>query len=148
MNPTIKALRAIGTEFAWRIYKPLLILVGSIIIVLVGISIWLTTISAWWWILCILFFIILLVAAFIFTAIGMLISTIRPAQNKAQAMQVKKFVDTIQTVADVASTPKSVILFRIIRDLISKREDSYTRRISSETLAMQHDFRDIIDSYK
>jgi len=148
MNPTIKALRAIGTEFAWRIYTPLLIIVGSVSIVLVGISIWLTTLSAWWWILCILFFILLLIAAAIFTTVGMLIRTIRPAQNKTQSMQVKKFVDKIQTVADVASTPKSVILFRIVRDLISKREDSYTRRISSETLAMQHDLRDIIASFK
>ena len=61
---------------------------------------------------------------------------------------MSSFVDKIQSLADIAGTPKIVILFRITKDLVTKKEDSYTRRISSETLSMQHDLRDIISSFK
>jgi len=148
MNPTIKALRAIGSEFAWRIYFPIVITVIIAAVLLIALNIWLVTMSAWWWILFVLLLIAILVAATLFLIVGILIRTVRPSQNTTQAGQVRRFVDKIQNVADVAGTPKVVILFRITKDLLSKNEESYTRRISSETLSMQTDLRDIIASFK
>lgn len=147
MNPTIKALLAIGSAFAWRIYLPIVIITSVSALLLIGLSIWLVTISAWWWILLILILIAVFISATILFIVGILIQTVRPLQSKAQKNEVGRFVDKIQSVADVAGTPKFVILFRITRDLVSKKEDSYTRRISSETLSMQHDLRDIVDGF-
>ncbi|MBC7564749.1 hypothetical protein H7100_00740 [Candidatus Saccharibacteria bacterium] len=148
MNPTIKALLAIGSAFAWRIYLPILVITSISAIIVVGLSIWLVTMSAWWWILLILILIAVFISAAILFIIGILIQTVRPHQGTIQKHEVERFVDKIQAIADVAGTPKIVILFRITRDLVSKKEDSYTRRISSETLSMQHDLRDIVDGFK
>jgi len=148
MNPTIKALRAIGSAFAWRIYVPILIVTSIVAIILIGLNVWLITVSAWWWILFVLVIIAALIAAAVLVVLGFLIMTVQPKQTSSQRGDVGRFVDKIQNLADIAGTPKAVILFRISRDLVSKREDSYTRRISSETLSMQRDLRDIIDSFK
>jgi len=148
MNPTIKALRAIGSTFAWRIFIPIVIITTIVTLLLIGLNIWLVTLSPWWWILFAIIIALALIAATLFIVIGILIKTVQPTQSAAQKREVERFVDKIQNVADVAGTPKALILFRITRDLISRKEDSYTRRISSETLSMQHDLRDIIDGYK
>jgi len=148
MNPTIKALRSIGSEFAQRIYVPIFITVEIVAVILIALNIWLVTISPWWWILFAFFIFGTLIATAILVAIGLLIKTVRPLQDKTQSKQVSSFVDKIQSLADIAGTPKIVILFRITKDLVTKKEDSYTRRISSETLSMQHDLRDIISSFK
>jgi len=148
MSPTIQALRSIGSEFAQRIYVPIFVTIGIVAIILISLNIWLVTISPWWWILFAFFILGTLVATTILIAIGLLIKAVRPAQNKTQTKQVRAFVDKLQSLADVAGTPKIVILFRITKDLVTKNEDSYTRRISSETLSMQHDLRDIIASFK
>jgi len=148
MSPTIQALRSIGSEFAQRIYVPILITVGIVAIILIGLNIWLVTISPWWWILLAFFILGTLVATSAFIAIGLLIKAVRPLQNKTQRKQVRAFVDKLQNIADVAGTPKIVLLFRITKDLLTKKEDSYTHRISTETLSMQDDLRDIISSFK
>ena len=148
MNPTIKALRSIGSEFAQRIYVPIFITVEIVAVILIALNVWLVTISPWWWILFAFFILGTLIATTILVAIGLLIKTVRPLQDKTQSKQVSAFVDKIQSLADIAGTPKIVILFRITNDLVTKKEDSYTRRISSETLSMQHDLRDIISSFK
>lgn len=148
MNPLFSAIRAIGVEFARRIYQPITITVGIIAILLIALSLWLVTISDWWWIL----FAIILIATFVVTgvlvAIGLLLHAIRPQQSKAQVTNIKQFVDKIQNLTDVAGTPKFVILFYIVRDVVGKNKNGYIKRISSETLSMQHDFRDITDSFK
>lgn len=148
MNPTIKALRAIGSEFAWRIYMPILIITAIITGVFIALNIWLVTLSAWWWLLFIPGLVMAFIVVIIMCAAGVLIRTVRPLQNTKLKHEVNRFVDKIQNLADTAGTPKAFILFRITRDLVSKNEDSYTRRISSETLSMQHDLRDIIDGFK
>ena len=148
MNPTIKALRAIGSTFAWRIFIQIVIITAIVALLLIGLNIWLVTLSPWWWILFAIIVALSLIAATLFIVIGILIKTVQPSQSTAQKREVERFVDKIQNVADVVGTPKALILFRITRDLISRKEGSYTRRISSETLSMQHDLRDIIDGFK
>ena len=148
MNPTIKALRSIGSEFAKRIYIPITVVVATIAFVFIILDIWLVTISPWWWILFGFVIFATLVAAVILIVVGLLIKVVRPTQNRDQARQVTLFVDKLQNVADIAGTPKIVLLFRITKDLVTKNENGYTHRISSETLSMQHDLRGIIASFK
>jgi hypothetical protein len=148
MNPILKTIRAVGAEFAGRIYKPLAITFGSIFAVLFAASIWLVTLNAWWWILLILVVVLMFIAAALFAIAGVLLRFVRPDQTKMQTTAVKSFVDKIQSLSDVAGTPKVVILFHIVRDLVTKNKNGYVRRISSETLSMQHDFRDITKSFE
>jgi len=148
MNPTIKAIRAIGSEFALRIFKPIVIIFIIVAVILLAGSVFLTTFSGWWWILFALVLFVALIGSTVCIIIGVILSTVKPLQSKIQMSQVKSFVDKIQNLTDVAGTPKPIILFRVVRDVISKREDSYTRRISSETLSMRNDLQDIISSYK
>lgn len=148
MNPILKTIRAIGAEFAARIYTPVAITVSIIFAVLVAVSIWLVTVNPWWWLLFIFVIVLLLVVVALLVVAGVLLRFIRPDQTKAQTTAVKSFVDKIQSLSDVAGTPKFVILFRIVRDLITKNKNGYVRRISSETLSMQHDFRDITKSFE
>jgi hypothetical protein len=148
MNPTIKAIRAIGSEFALRIFKPIVIIFVVSAAVLLGVNVYLITLSVWWWILFVLLLLLTLLGSTIAIIIGIVIATVKPAQTKGQTTSIKSFVDKIENLRDVAGTPKPVILFRVVRDIVSKRDDSYTKRISSETLSMQSDLRDIISSFK
>ena len=53
MNPLFLAIRAISSEFARRIYLPLVWVAGSVLALVVIIASWLVTMSAWWLILLI-----------------------------------------------------------------------------------------------
>lgn len=147
MNQTFLALRAIGSEFAWRLYLPVVIITGIVMALSIALSIWLTTLNGWWGILFALIIIAVLIVAVILVIVGILVRAIRPRQSKTQTTSIKKFVDTVQSLAEVSGTPKFVILFYIVRDMASKNKNGYVRKISSETLSMQHDFRDICDGF-
>ena len=147
MNPTISAIRSIGSEFAQRLYTPIAVIAVVIGLLLLSGSIFLTTISSWWWILVTLLIIATVIVTVILVAVGLLIQTLRPAQTKEQAIKVRAFVDKIQNLADLTGTPKAVILFRIVKDMTTKGKTGYLQGLYGDTVSMRSEFRDITDSF-
>ena len=146
MNPFVLTIRAIGTEFAMRLYIPVVIIAG-IVIALLGLGTWwLTTLSAWWWLLFIPLIIFSSVVIGVAFVIFSLIRFVRPPQTKAQKQAVKAFNNRLQEVAEIAATPKFIILFHVIRSISAPSKDTYLSKLAqnkelvSDLRAIQRSF--------
>lgn len=150
MNSLILALRAIGTNLAMRLFVPVVVVLGVILGLLVAGNALLTTYSGWWWLLFIPLVILCSIAAAVTAVIWMLIRYVRPSQTKAQKQAVSRFVDKMQGVTEVASTPKSIILFRVVRSIAAPNKDRYlahlveNKELVKDFRNVQHTFDDII----
>lgn len=150
MNSFILTVRAIGAALALRLAVPVIIITVIWFAVFFGGTLWLTTLSGWWWLLMIpltSLFCIALGVGFVFF---MLIRHVQPQQTTAQKRAVKEFVDKMQHVAEIAGTPKFLILIRVVRSIAAPTKDTYLsdilqdRQLVSDFKALQRSFRDDI----
>ncbi len=141
------AIRAIGTEFGQRIYIPVVSIIAGVLVAVIGVLIWLVTLSGWWWFL--LAPIIILTLIFIFTAViaGVILKLLKPTQTKHQRQLVRQFVDTIQNASETIQTPRFVILFRLVKDVVRPSEQSYIRQLSTSAVSLKAGLQEIIDSF-
>ncbi len=148
MKPTVIVIRAIGVEFAKRALRPLVIVGAAIVAVLVGIGGWLTTINAWWWFLEA----VLLMAAVLFVVLVAIVWTAirvaNPDQTKTQRQAVKRYVDTLQRVAENLQTPQLVILYRVVRDVIQPRQGGFIETVSRDSKSLSPDFIKLLDQFR
>lgn len=148
MKPTVLAIRAIGAEFANRIY---VIVAGIAIVALVsslGLAIWLTTLSDWWWLLVMALIIVSSVAIGVLVVVKLVIRSVTPAQNTHQRTLVKAFVDKLQRLSDTVQTPKHILLFQVVRDIAAPRDNGFIATLSSETTSLRHDFIALSQTFK
>jgi NADH:ubiquinone oxidoreductase subunit 6 (subunit J) len=143
MTPTITAIRAIGADFARRLYYPVAITSAVILALLITAVFLLGTLSQWWLLLLIPVVILLCVAFGVFAIVWLVIRTVRPIQTKAQRLAVKAFVDKLQRVSDTVQTPKFILLFRIVRDIAAPRQDGFIGSIADDTTSLKRDFREL-----
>lgn len=148
LSPLILAVRAIATEFANRIYLPVVVIAGSILFVLLILFIWLVTLSGWWWFGLVPVIFVSIIFTILATITGFLIYLLKPSQSKTQKRKVKSFVDGIQKSAEAVQTPKFLLLIRLIKDVVMPGSRSYVRELASTATDMKADLQDIIDSFK
>lgn len=147
MNSSLLAIRAIASEFANRIYKPVGIIVAIASLLLIVVMIWLITVSAWWWLLAVPVFVLVIIALLLITAAGIVIRLVSPKPTKAQKAQVSNFVDKLQRLSEITATPKAFILFRSIKDVISPSKYGYVQSIVTDSTSLQRDFKEILVSF-
>lgn len=148
MKPSVLAIRSLGAEFATRLYLPVLITVAISAVGLLGISIWLATLSPWWLILVGIVLLLTIIAGVVLTIGWLVIKTVSPNQTKNQKQQAKAMVDKIQGVAEVTMTPKSVLLFRVMRDVIAPSQQGFISSVSHDTVSLTKDFSALRDTFK
>lgn len=148
MKASFLVIRSIGAEFAHRLYFPIAVTVMVILFCLVGVSVWLTTLSSWWWVLCIVLIILTVIIGVVFAVIAIIIHAVAPVRSRIQKTQTKAFVDKLQRVSDVVQTPKIVLLFRIVRDIIWPRKNGFITSLSSDTTSLKKDFVELRDTFK
>lgn len=146
MKPFVLALRAIGAEFATRLFIPVVSIAAIIMALVAGGIWWLTTLSQWWWLLFIpvtsLFCILVGVGFVVFS----LIRYIRPPQTNTQKKAVKQFVNRLQTIAEVTGTPKFIVLYRVVQSIAAPSKDAYlfdlieNRTLITEFTELQRSF--------
>ena len=142
MNAFVLALRAVGAHIFMRIYIPVVVGAGIILALLAAGALWLTTLSAWWWLLFIPITSIFCIASAIAVVMFLLIRFVTPEQTKSQKRAVKNFSDKLQNIADIAGTPKIIILFRVARSVAAPSKESYLADlISNKDLVKE--FRDL-----
>jgi len=147
MSPYLQAIRAIAREFLVRILKPIFIIAIIVSVCVLALSIWLTTFSGLWWILVtILIIAIILVTVVSIVAWGIL-NLIAPRQSKAQAQQVRAFVDKLQRIADVTATPKIVLLFRLLKDGFAPSKQGFVVSMSQDVTSLKRDFTTLKDTF-
>lgn len=147
MNSLALTIRAIGTEFAMRLYIPIVV-AASLIIILLGMGAWwLTTFSAWWWLLFVPLILLSSVAIGIAFVVFSLIRFVRPTQTKAQKQAVRTFTNRLQEVAEIVATPKFLIFFHVVRSISAPSKDTYlTNLVQNKELV--GDFRAIQRSFE
>lgn len=147
MKPTIQATRSVAAEFANRLFLPVLLIGGIGSVVFLAGSIYLVTLSAWWVILLVLVSIIVVFLAGVLTISWFFIRMVSPDQNKTQKKMTKEFVDKLQRVAEVAATPKFVLFFQVMRDVVNPRQDGFIITASSDASSLKSDFSNLRDSF-
>lgn len=147
MQPIILTIRSIASEFFYRLYFPVLITFAIIFAILFTLTIWLITISGWWWILFAVVFLWFIIAVVLFVAAGLIIKQLTPFRTKEQKQQTKAIVDKMQRAAEVTSTPKFIILFRIVQDSLRPNERGYLSSLADETMSLRKDFADLKRSF-
>ncbi len=147
MKSYVLSIRAIGSEFARRLWMQFLPIFLVTAAALIALQLWLASLSSWWWLLVIpisIFIGVGLVVGFVFR---MLISYVRPVQTKEQAITVRHFVDKLQFVNEITGTPKIIILFRVIRSIAAPSSDSFLKDIV-ETKKLRADFQSITHGFE
>lgn len=147
MKPSVLAVRSIASEFAFRIYWPVLIILAVIAAVLVGLMVWLIVMSTWWLLLAIPVFIIILAGAVALFVGFVVLKVIAPDQTKQQKKLVKGFVDRIQRLSEITQTPKFILLFRAIRDAISPGRGGLIESVISDTASLTKDYKEIVAAF-
>jgi MFS family permease len=140
MKDLVLVLRAIGVEFAKRIYVPVTIIAAIVAVIMVAGVILLTTLSGWWWILAILVFIGVIIMGIILTVVAVILKLANPRQTSIQKKGVKSFVDKLQNLSEITQTPKFILLFYVVRDIVSRREDGFVKTTIRHTLSLRQDF--------
>lgn len=148
ISPLLLSIRAIASEFASRIYIPIVWTVAIILFVFIAIAIWLVTLSAWWSVLLVVLLIVVTVFTIAAIAIGLLISLLKPPQSKTQKQKIKAFVDALQGSSEVIQTPKFFILFRLIKDTVAPTDKGFVKELSSNAATLRTGFQDIVTSFK
>jgi uncharacterized membrane protein len=148
IKPSILAIRSIGAEFANRIYTIVAVAACIISAGLLGLSIWLTTFSGWWWVLVSLLIIAVSVVVGILGIVKLIIRYVRPAQSPLQKKQTKAFVDKLQRLSEVAQTPKFILLFQIVRDIATPRENGFIASLGNNTSSLKHEFVALVQTFK
>lgn len=143
MQPLILTVRAVGSEFVRRALKPLIIVIPLVLTGLLSLGAWLITRSAWWWLLEAVLIMATIVIFVAYLLVQALIKTIEPVQNREQRQGVRSFVDKLERTAENLQTPQPVILYRIVRDIVKKRQgsDSFITAMARDSRELAPDFR-------
>lgn len=144
MQPTILAIRAIGSEFARRMFYPVVITSGIAAVVLIGGAIWLMTLSAWWGLLLFALVSALCIGIAVATVVFLTIRTVTPAQNPVQKKAVKAFVGKLQLLSETVGTPKFILLFRIVKDVAAPRADGFIGTLTGTSATIKKDYTALV----
>lgn len=148
MKSTILAIRAIGAEFANRLYTVVTLITITALVLLLGLVSWLTTFSDWWWLLFAILIIVTCVAIGVLVIVKLIIRFVTPAQNAYQRSHVKAFVGKLERLSEAAQTPKHLLLFQIVRDIVTPRDNGFIATLSSDTTSLRHDFNALSQTFK
>jgi len=147
MKPSIQVIRAVGAQFANRVFVPVLIISTSLVVCIVALVAWLTTLSQWWWLLGVPVVMGICVLAGVLAITKLVINTVTPSQTKQQKKAIGLFVDKIQRLSETTQTPKFVLLFRIVRDIAAATEKGYIGELARDTLSLKRDYTELIRQF-
>lgn len=141
-----QAIRAIGSEFASRLWRSALFLTVGVGVILVPLFAWLISLSAWWWVLAFPLIIAFSVTSALLVIFFLLIRYVRPQLSTDQSAQVGDFVNKLQRIQELSGTPKFIILFRTIRSIAAPRSEPYLKELF-ETKSLRRDFMTIAKTF-
>jgi hypothetical protein len=140
MQTKFSLIRAIGVEFVSRKLKSLLLVVGVGLTIVLLLAIWLTTVNIWWWLLLVPVIVVVCAAVTIYVALRLIITVLSPILTKPQRTAVSDFVDKLERVTDNLQTPMFIIIFRVLRDVVLKRRQTYMLDVVNDSTTLHSDF--------
>lgn len=148
MQPTIQAVRAIAGRFALQVYVPITVIISVVVVGLIMLSVWFTTLSAWWWLLFGVVVLLGLIVGLVLLFVWVIISVVTPPQTVSVKRKVKSFVEKISHLSEVMQTPKFILLFRLVRDTLRPRKNSYIASVSNASKTLREDFEAVIEAFR
>jgi len=148
LSPILLAVRAVSAEFAQRLFLPVVFIVGGALLILLIVAIWLVTLSAWWWLLLAPLILITVIAIFAAALTRVAIVFLRPYQTIEQRRTVRGFVDALQEGSETIQTPKFMLLFFVVRDVLFPSKQSYISKVSSNAVSLQRGLKETIASFQ
>ncbi len=119
MDATFFAVRAVTSEYAQQLLRPVLVVGCGIYGVLLAVVALLAfQISQWWWLLAIVPSLLFLIALAIWLGIFIGARRLSPPLNAAQRKATKRVVKQTSKVAEQLGTPRGILLYRIAKDVI------------------------------
>lgn len=140
MKTQINLIRAIGSEFAGRKLRLILLIFGIITLIALLAMGWLITLSIWWWLLAVPVMVMTLLGLMVGIMASILVKLLRPVLTKSQAAGVKKFVDKLERVAENIQTPMFMIVFRVMRDIIRPGKKTFIQTVTHDSTTLHKDF--------
>lgn len=147
MNAVFLAVRAIGAEFARQLWVWCLTISLIVSALFIALLMWLTSLSVWWWLLALPIGVGISVVAALLTVFFLLIRYVRPPLNASQKKNIKAFVSQLQFVSEFTSTPKFLLLSRVVRSIAAPKSNRYLQDIF-ETKNLKKDFQAIVHSFR
>lgn len=146
MNSTVLAIRAITALYVKRLLLPILLIGIGVYVVIIGLVAWIAAISSgWWWLLAILPTVFIVVGLIIWSIARLIVMRVAPPMNKRQTAATKQFIKRIDRVAEHVGTPKFVIIYRVVKDIIVRPTSSktYIGEIANEPGEMRREFESL-----
>ena len=146
MDKTVLAIRAISSEYAKRWLLPFLCIgIGAYVVIMILIGWIATVVNSWWWLLAVVPTFVFLIALTVWIIVRIIAARISPPLTKAQKKAAQKFNKRIDAVAERIATPKFVVLYRIIKDVVVRPTSSKTfiGEITQEPGEMRRAFDDL-----
>lgn len=150
MNATLLAIRAITSEYAKQLLIPILWIGLGIYALVIALVVWIATaVSPWWSLLGIVPTLLIIVGLLLWVIVWSLARQLSPPLSKRQRTATKKFVTHIGRVAEHVGTPKFVLVFRVIKDVVFPPQTSRTfiGEISQTPGEMKRDFEKLRDLF-
>ena len=147
MNKSFLAIRASASEYGRRLFTPIAIFVGIMAFLLIVLMIWLVVLDPWWLLLAIPVFLLVAVAIAVMTVLGLVIWMVSPVKTKEQKMQVGAFVEKFQYLSEVTMTPKFLLFFRLVKDVVMPTKEGFVKTVASHSTTILKDFNELANTF-
>lgn len=149
MKTHIAAIRAVTVEFAMQFIRPFLWwgigIIGSLV---VAIAVLAFTVSQWWWLLAIPLILLGLAVSVIWLIVRFIATRLSPQLNTEQKVATKKFVSKIHYVTETAQTPYPLIMFQIVKDIITRTDKGFIQEVTQQSATLRPDFEQLEKLFK
>lgn len=146
MSPTILAVRAVTSVYVRQILKFILIVGLAVYAAVMAIVIWLSSdISPWWSLLGIIPTLLILIGGLMWVIVWVLSGRLSPAMNKKQKTATKKVVKDIGQAAEQLGTPRFILLFQVVKDVVfpPKNNRTFIGELADTPGKLKRDFENL-----
>lgn len=123
-----------------RMLMPMIVIGTIAALACLALGAWLIAQSAWWWILEAAFIVGTTIFLLLAAVATFAIRRFAPQQTPEQRKAVRAYADKLQRVAENLGISKFMLLFRIVRDIIWPREQTFIKMIANDSSSLHTDF--------
>ncbi|HET8884033.1 MAG TPA: hypothetical protein VFM68_01025 [Candidatus Saccharimonadales bacterium] len=144
MKTHISALRAVTAMYVHTLLSPIIKWGSGIAAgLLIGIGLLMYFFSPWWGLLAVPVLTIATIGLVVWLLVRAALKHVSPQLNKPQTDATKQFVAKTQRVAETVQTPYFVILFYIVKDLVTGRSKGYIYEVVQDSKTLRGDFEEL-----
>lgn len=119
MSSTVMAVRAVTSQYAKDLLKPVLLVGTGVYLFVMAIVIWIAlVVNGWWILLSFVPTVLFCVGLAIWLGVWFTARRLSPNMNKTQKGATKEVVEQVSRIADQLGRPRFVLIFRVVKDVL------------------------------